>query len=128
MTEFVSDTSLKDGGEASPPSRKEEGLESPLEIQLDPHDLVYHVGEAIVALRRGGAEGSTYVVGGVDESGVVVSVVVRRGGDEGHLIPVGVHAAVVRGVVVVAGGALERGRGRHRHGNGLQSGDFVSAL
>ena len=63
------------------------------------------------------------MVGGIDELRVVVSVVVVVvrvvGGGGGHLIPVGVHATIVNGVVVAVVGALDRGRGRHRHGENL---------
>ena len=63
------------------------------------------------------------MVGGIDElRNVVVSVVVvvvRVVGGGGHLIPVGVRAIIVNGVVVAVVGALDRGRGRHRHGENL---------
>ena len=67
------------------------------------------------------------MVGGIDEFRIVVSIVVvvvsvvSRGGG-GHLIPVGIHAVVVDGVVVVALSALDRGCGRHRHGKHLRDG------
>ena len=51
------------------------------------------------------------VVGGVDDLGLVVAIVVVvvsvvSGGGR-HLIPVGIHAAIVDGVVVAVG-ALDR--------------------